>query len=593
MNSRRLALFGAAALSVGMLSACGSSGKSGAAQGGSSSGPAQAKPGGSLTLLGTTAPAKLDPITAYNAGNRVLSRIDSRLLFMYDSVGTVSQQTTVEPDIATAIPTKSNGGISSDGKTYTIHLRHGVKWDSTPARDVVAGDFVREFKMLCNPVAPVPAPEYYTQTIEGMASYCQGFEEAPATVAGIQSYVDNTPLSGVSASDPSTLVFHLVQPANDFLNILAMEFSAARPAEYMSYLPDSAQLYQHLLSDGPYVIASYQPGISMSLSRNPAWSKSTDHLRNANVNTISIKFGVSADNVQQQLQVGTADLPYGDQTPPQDLPGLISQKSSGLALSSSYTALNYLALNLYAGPMKNQLVREAVAYAVDKNLIVQLGGGPALNAVTDQVSLPGSSGYVSSLHTYDDSSGNGNPTKARALLAQAGYPHGVTVTLAYNSSAASGVQIAQAYQSSLQKAGFTVKLLSLSGSTFVNDIRNPQNAEKDMWDIAPAGWGPDWYGNNGRASLVPILSSPGKGSTDYGGYDSSAFNQDAQDALTAATPGQAQKYWAAANTQAIKDAAIVPVLDRKATVFHSTKVQGCSVVWWYGQSCDLANIWLS
>ena len=84
------------------------------------------------------------------------------------------------PDVATTIPTTANGGITDGGKTLTIHLRKGVMWNTSPARQVTAADFVREFKMLCNPVSPVGAPGYFTATIDGMASYCDGFAKVPA-----------------------------------------------------------------------------------------------------------------------------------------------------------------------------------------------------------------------------------------------------------------------------------------------------------------------------------------------------------------------------------------------------------------------------
>ncbi|HSR48641.1 MAG TPA: ABC transporter substrate-binding protein, partial [Anaerolineales bacterium] len=58
------------------------------------------------------------------------------------------------PDLARESPSRENGGVSADGLTYTIRLRSGVRWNSTPPRDVTAPDVVRAFKMLCNPVVP-------------------------------------------------------------------------------------------------------------------------------------------------------------------------------------------------------------------------------------------------------------------------------------------------------------------------------------------------------------------------------------------------------------------------------------------------------
>src|SRR5262249_6519250 len=175
------------------------------------------------------------------------------------------------PDVATAVPTRANGGVSANGKTLTLHLRPGVTWDTSPPRAVVAADFVREFKMICNPSSPAGAPGYFTSTIVGMKRYCDGFGKVKAAAPLIAKYVSSHAVPGVVAPNTRTIVFHLLAPAPDFPNILAMGFTSARPVEYMKYIPDSAQLRQHTISDGPYSITKYAPGKSFNLDRNPAW----------------------------------------------------------------------------------------------------------------------------------------------------------------------------------------------------------------------------------------------------------------------------------------------------------------------------------
>ena len=140
--------------------------------------------GGTLTMLGQSDIFNLDTVSAYYTVSNMLERMFTRQLFSYGDPTGGSTPPPVVPDIATAIPTAANGGITDGGKTVTVHIRPGVKWDTTPARQVTAGDFVREFKMLCNPSSPVGAPGYFTNTIVGMAAYCAGFAKVPGTVAG-------------------------------------------------------------------------------------------------------------------------------------------------------------------------------------------------------------------------------------------------------------------------------------------------------------------------------------------------------------------------------------------------------------------------
>ena len=54
-------------------------------------------------------------------------------------------------------------------------------------------------------------------------------------------------------------------------------------------------------------------------------------------------------------------------------------------------------------------MREAAAYAVDKNAIVQIAGGPKIAAVANQPIIPGNTGYIPGYNPYPDNNGNGRP----------------------------------------------------------------------------------------------------------------------------------------------------------------------------------------
>ena len=553
--------------------------------------------GGTLTMLGQSDIFNLDTVSAYYTVSNMLERMFTRQLFSYGDPSGGSTPPPVVPDIATTIPTAANGGITDGGKTVTVHIRPGVKWDTTPARQVTAGDFVREFKMLCNPSSPVGAPGYFTNTIVGMAAYCAGFAKVPGTVAGIAGYVNSHPLAGVVATSPMTLTFHLLSATPDFLYILTMGFCSARPVEYMSYVPDSATFRAHTLSDGPYQITSYTAGKSITLDRNPAWSAATDPLRHAYVSKINITEGLTADSVQQQLVAGTGDMEWDVVPPAQDLPSLEAQKSTGLVVgptpsgAASIALGTYLTLNQYAGPLKNKLVREAVAYAVNKNAIVQILGGKAVGSTTSQLVLPGNVGYIPNFNPFPDNNGSGDPAKAKQLLAQAG-KSGVTLKLLYSTTDPMP-RVAQSLQASLDAAGFHVKLISATQSDFYGKyLESPPTAKGDVWDLAPPGWIPDWFGNNGRSTLVPLLTQPGTGSNDFDGYTSPVVEKDIANALSAPSTGAATTDWQAADTAAMKDVAVVPINVQKWPIFHSAAVHGCNF-FWFGLNCDPTNVWLS
>jgi oligopeptide/dipeptide ABC transporter ATP-binding protein len=217
------------------LAACGNSGS-----GASSSTADQPVNGGTLRLLGSSDVDHLDTASAYYTTSYTLERAFTRQLFSYPASTDITKANTPVADLASEVPTKDNGGISADGKTYTIHLRSGVKWNTTPARDVTAQDEILGLKRLCNPVSPVGAPGYYENTIVGMKAYCDGFAKVPGTASAIAAYINGHDISGVKATDAQTLTFTLLQPASDFVNILAMPFASPVPREYLSYVPDNA-----------------------------------------------------------------------------------------------------------------------------------------------------------------------------------------------------------------------------------------------------------------------------------------------------------------------------------------------------------------
>jgi ABC-type transport system substrate-binding protein len=550
--------------------------------------------GGTLQILGTSDVSNLDPLSGYATLNNLLERGFARSLFGYRNAASFPAQTALVPDVAAALPTIANGGVSRGGTVYTIHLKKGVMWDTTPPRQVTASDFVREFKLMCNPAAPVGAPGYFESTIVGMTSYCAGFAKVKATPQTISAYVNVHALSGVTAKGQLTVVFRLLAPAPDFLNILAMGFSSARPVEYMSYVPDSAQLRQHTISDGPYTITRYDAGKEIDLARNPAWNPQTDPLRHAYVDVIKVTEGLTGDSVQQQLEAGTGDLEWDTPPPSQRMPALLSAHDTRLIIGppgTYYSGLLYFALNQYAGPFSNKLVREAAEYALDRNAIVRILGGPLVATPATQVILPGNVGYVPQWEPFPDGNGNGDTAKAKALLAAAGHPNGLPVKLVVSQNEPNP-RIAQSAQASLAAAGFHVTLVQ----TTLQDLYGkylyvPSTAKSDAWDLALTGWIPDWFGNNGRTTLQPLFTAPGPGSADFGGYHNATVDALVRGALRATTPAAASLEWARANRAITSDAAALIAAAQKWPIFHSSRVQGC--VWWVDDlNCDPTNVWL-
>ena len=150
-NTKRVGLSMLAVVSMLGLAACGSSGGGGGGGGGGGAGQSAlnggtkgAVKGGTLNMLGQSDIDYMDPNISYYSIGYLGLREWSRQLFTYPA--TPGKTTTAVPDLATQMPTTSNGGVSADGKTYTITIRKGAKWDTSPARQVTAADVVRGVK---------------------------------------------------------------------------------------------------------------------------------------------------------------------------------------------------------------------------------------------------------------------------------------------------------------------------------------------------------------------------------------------------------------------------------------------------------------
>jgi peptide/nickel transport system substrate-binding protein len=586
-HKRPIAFAAVALAAVSVLAACGKSSNSPPPTSGSSG---SVTTGGTLRIIANGGPQNnLDTVPSYLVANYILEHAFTRQLLSYPTATPTglsgagwTKSISLIPDIATQVPTVANGGVTDNGIRYTYHLRSGVDWNSTPPRPVVADDFIREYKTFCNPVLPVGNLLYFEATIAGFTSYCNaeanyfGAKNAPKpTAAAIAAFQNSHTISGVSAPNPSTLDFTLTEPASDFNNIMAMPFDSARPAEYESYVPGSAQIAQHLMSDGPYAITQWIPNKSILFSRNPAWHQSADPVRHQYVNKIAVTMGTtSTQTALADMQAGSQDLELDLVVPPTSIPGLQGNKQ--LHIWPNSNSAYYLAFNLRspdAGSAISKLgVRQAIAYAVNKADLQKILGGPVINKVISTEIPPGNVGY-SPYNPYPSPGNAGDPSKCKTTLASAGYPHGFQAIYLYQNDTV-GTSIFTAMQAALSKCGITLKGKAENGSTYFTDLGNsPVNNKPNQWDLATGSWYPDWFGNNGR-SVIPALFQTDcvVNTVNYGCYSSKTEDSLIAQALKAPSVTAAASLWEQADNLAIKDVVVVPLIDQYVAQFASARV---------------------
>ncbi|MDQ1541602.1 MAG: peptide/nickel transport system substrate-binding protein, partial [Actinomycetota bacterium] len=208
--------------------------------------------GGTLHMLGVGDVDFMDPNISYYSGGYLALRLWSRQLVTYPAIA--GKATTDVPDLATQLPTMDNGGISKDGTTYKFTIRKGAMWNTTPARQVTAADMVRGVKRTCNPAQPFGGMPDFQTLIVGLDDYCTAYAKVDAkSASAMADYQNSHEIAGVSVdpADPQTVVFKLVHPAAYFIAMLSLPAFTPSPKEYDAYVPASAELAAHTISDGP------------------------------------------------------------------------------------------------------------------------------------------------------------------------------------------------------------------------------------------------------------------------------------------------------------------------------------------------------
>jgi peptide/nickel transport system substrate-binding protein len=584
---RRVAALAAVALAAAGLAACAST-----TTPSSSSVKPPTKPTGTLRIVAAAGPDHIDTVPAYYTADYMLERAYTRQLVSYPTVPTTTtsgsawvKATTPVADMATVVPTKANGGISANGLVYTFHIKPGVDWNTSPPRQVVATDFIREFKAFCNPVSPVGNSLYYTSTIAGLTSYCNAeaayFKDSkahPPTAANIANFQNTHTISGLSAPSPLTLQIRLFTPASDFLYMMAMPFASARPVEYDAYVPNSLQLDTHTISDGPYQISSYIPGKSITLVDNPAWKQSTDPLRHQYLKTIVVTEGVTSAATQlADFEAGTQDLPMDTSLEPSAIPGLISSHNPQFHIWPWSDTFPYVVFNLRSpdagGAMGKLLVRQAIEYGINKVAVQRVYGGPKVASIINGAVPPGSAGYHA-YNLYPDNSGLGDTAMCKADLKKAGYPNGLTLTYLYPNDSVD-TQTFTAIQASLEPCGVHLTGKPEPGSSFFVDLGNaPENAKANQWDMGQPGWIADWFGsNNGRTTMQPLYETNCViNTTNYGCFNSSTVDSLIKKAETTSSLSSAASIWHQADIAVMKQAVVVPLVSQDFPLMSSNRV---------------------
>src|SRR5436190_9410641 len=386
----------AAAAVVALLAAgCGSSGNKSSANTTSTSASSAGNKGGTMKLVANAAPSgSPDPQVNYTLQEWQL------LIFTHDGLVAFkraggAEGTKLVPDLAQSVPKPTNGG-----KTYTFTLRKGIKFsDGTPLTPQdVKFTFERLFKIGNSPNAGT----WY--------NVIQGGDACVKTPKSCS-------LSGIKISGQN-ITFNLTRGDPEFLDKLAVPFAfilpKSTPAKNLAIPPAGT---------GALKWVQYSPNKQIRLARNPyfkVWN--ADAQPDSNPDSIIEKFGLSVEAEVTSVENNQADWMF-DQ-PPADRLNEMATKYAERVHVNPLTSTYYFAMNVNEKPFDNLKARQAVNFAVDRNALVKIYGGPKLAVPTCQILPPNFPGYKPYC-PYTKNPGSGKWTapdlaKARQLVAASG-----------------------------------------------------------------------------------------------------------------------------------------------------------------------------
>jgi glutathione transport system substrate-binding protein len=380
------------------------------------------------TLALYVAPDSLDP---YNTNSTITTAVTKSF---YEGLFRFDKDLKIVPVLAESFT------VTPDGLVYTFKLRHGVKFqDGT--------DFNADAVKV-------------------------NIERVLDKKNGLTRYSQFNRIDKIEAVDPYTVRFTLKEPFGPFINSLAHASAAMiSPAALQKWGKDIAF---HPVGTGPFEFVDW---------------KQTDYVKGKKfagywrqgypkIDTVTWKPVIESNTRAAMLQTGETDaaipLPYEQATQ-------LSKSDKINVLTSESIIARYISMNVQHKPFDNVKVRQAVAYAINREALAKVAYAgyafPSQGVVPQGVAFA----YKMQPWPYD-------PKKARELLKEAGYPNGFESTLwaAYNDTTAQ--KVLQFLQQQLAQVGIKVQVRGLEPAERTDLIQNQKDPAAAPVRMFFSGW---------------------------------------------------------------------------------------------------------
>lgn len=309
--------------------------------------------------------------------------------------------------------------ISEDMKTYTFTLRDGVKFHD--------GSLV---------------------TVEDVKYSIERCADTSNLLVAAYSNIES-----VNTPDDKTIEIVLKEPNVDFL---ASMTTAIIPAS--NETPESAAI-----GTGPYKFVSHAPQESFVMEKfDEYWGEP------ANIEHVTFKVCANSDAIVMELNGGTIDM-FARVTATQ-----ASQLNDNFeVLEGTMNLVQAMYLNHAAEPFNNEKVRQALCYGVDKQYILDMTSDGHGTPIGSSMFPAFGKYYMPELADYYTK----DVEKAKALLAEAGYPDGFSFAIKVPSNYTQHVEVAQVIAQELKDIGVDAQIELVEWETWLSEVYSAREYE--------------------------------------------------------------------------------------------------------------------
>ncbi len=367
--------------------------------------------------------------------------------------------------------------VSDDGLTYSFTLKNGVVFsDGTP---LTAEDVKFTFERMLT--LPDSQQTDFAISIKGAQELLDGNAQE---------------LSGISIQDDTHFTITLAEPFSVFLAQLATPSVSIMSKSIVTEAGDDFGIVpEKTLGTGPYVVDSWDRGQGIELSYNPKYWGPEPSVKHVSARIMD------ASSMDMAFQKGDLDIVDCLMIDSAIVDATYKTKYKDNIVSVDRLGINYLMFNEKSGPLSDVKVRKAIQMAIDRQSIldsIYAGDGK----LEDGVYPSGCLGYSRSNQgwlKYD-------PSAAKKLLKEAGYPDGFEMELAQDSEAAeANKNMIQIIAQNLGDVGITANIKNYDHASWL-DLRNSGDMESflAMWILDfndPDNVIYTFFGNKGNTVL--------------------------------------------------------------------------------------------